>query len=269
MADPTANKNVPRRGTQTILKYGMDGAAATLYMGQLVMLDATGFLVKAASTASCAFVGVANDKYAQATTATDGTNKIDVQTEGEARLTVTSVAQTSVGAPVWITDSGACQLTPSEVFVGWVTEYETTNTAWVKLAPPGYQPRRYYLPLVIDTSAASTTSYSPLFTAQQPTAILGCDVNAFTFPNYGTVVFDLDKRDIGTTATVAVVTGIDIDNKTAFIALPQTLTTVAADKLLADGDSIWASITTNSVETTAHVALTATLELAEYGQGNA
>jgi len=269
MADPTANKNIKRRSSATILKYGMDGAAATLYMGQLVMLDATGYLVAAASTEACKFVGVANDKYAQATTAGDGTNKINIQADGEALLTVTSVAVTSIGAPVWITDSGACQLTPSEVFVGWVTEYSASNTAWVRLAGVGYTPRRIYKDLRIDPSSASGTFYSSMLTFTQPTQLLAAKVNGVVFPNYGTVVFDLDKRDIGSTSTKAIVTGIDIDNKTAFIALAQTLTTTAADKLFATGDSLWASITTNSVQTTAHSALTCTVELLEYGLGNA
>ncbi len=269
MADPTANKNVKRRGTQTILNYGVGGAAMSLYIGQMLMIDTNGYLVKGASTANSAFAGVANDQVTQATTVTDATNRIKVMTEGEALLTVTSVATTSVGAPVWLSDSATCILTPTEIFVGWVSEYSAANTAWVRLAGPGYQPTRVYKDLLIDTSAASTTSYSPLHTFTQPTLLMAARLNAYTFPNYGTVVFDLDKRDIGSTSTKAIVTGIDIDNKTAFIALNQTLTTTAADLLFATGDSIWASITTNSVESAAHVALTCTIELMEYGRGNA
>jgi hypothetical protein len=247
----------------------MDKATQTLYIGQMVMLDATGYLVAAADTLGCRFCGVAIDKKAQASAAAaDGTNSIKVQTKGEVQLTVTSVAVTDIGKPVWITDSGACQLTPGEVFVGFVTKYVTTNTAYVEMAGD-FQPRRFEVHLFIPESAASDSKYSGMWVATRACKILGARVNAVVYPDYDTSVVDVDKYDIGTTADKEVVTATDIDNKTDKTSIALTLTTTAADLLLAVGDSLYASQTLGANEVNVSEGLSVTVELEEYGRPNA
>jgi hypothetical protein len=269
MADPSNNAQVLRRGDdQGIRSCAMDGGVQTLYIGQLVMYDATGYLVKAADTAACRFAGISNDKKAQASSVTDGTNEIKVQTKGECVGTFAAVAVTDVGKPVWISDSATMQLTPGEVFVGWVSEHISSTTAWVELAGD-FQPRRFDILLSIGTSAASDTIYSAPWVATRACKILGARVNAIVYPDYATSVVDVDKYDIGTTADKEVVAATDIDNKTDKTSIALTLTTTAADLLLAVGDSLYASQTLGATEVNASEGLGVTVELEEYGRPNA
>lgn len=269
MSDPSANTQILRRGRQYEREYGMDGGAQTLYIGQLLCQDDTGYAVKAASTAAYRFLGVSNEKQVIASTETDGTTKIKVQTKGEAKLTVTSVAVTDVGKPVWITDSGTLQLTPSEVFVGWVTEYVTTNTAWVELAGD-YQAPRAYLKFTFPTSAASSTKVSnECYACQRDFKILKATAAALAYPDYATSTMTLTKYDLGTTADKTVVNGVSIDGKTAKQVTDLTLTSTAADLLLTAGDTLRASITLGATEAAASESLGLTVEIEFYGRPNA
>lgn len=264
----SANVDTPARGdVRGLQHFPCDGGAQTLYIGQFVMQDATGYVVTAASTAACRFLGVARDKIVIASTETDGTTKIQVQTKGEVKATVTSVAATSVGMPVWLTDSNTLQLTPTEIFVGYVTEYVSSNTAWVMLCPD-MVPRRVDITLAVPTSAASSTKSSCRHTFRRTTAILAAYVNANTYPDYATSVIDVDKYDLSGTADVAVVNATDIDGKTAKTAIDLTVVTAASANLCDPGDSVVASQTLGATEATASDGVSVTLECVEYGMPN-
>lgn len=269
MTDPTANADIAHKGELRMEHFPMDNASMTLYKGQLIALDDTGYAVKAAATAGYVFCGVCAKKentQAAAASAADGTNEVAVYTKGWHRLTVTSVAVTDVGAPCWVSDSGTAILTPTEMFCGYVRRYETTNTAYVEIGLPG--PARKQVTLAIPTSSASATPKSTPHTFTRPAKIMRASVNAVTYPNYNTSVCDVDKYKQAASDTDEVVAATDIDNKTAGAKTALTLTSTAANLLMADGDSIMASATYGTAETTASSMLAVTIEYIEYGLPN-
>lgn len=270
MTDPTANVDVAHKGNLQKEHFPMDNASMTLYKGQFVGLDTTGYAVKAADTAGNVFVGICAEKentQASAASAADGTNEVAVYTKGWHRVTVTAVAITDVGAPCWISDSGTCILTPTNMFAGYVRRYETTNTAFVEIGVDN-GPERKFATLAIPTSSASATPKSVPFTFMRPARIMKATANAVTYPNYNTSVIDLDKYDETASTTAEVVAATDIDARAAGSPLALTLTSTAANRLFDANDSLVASATYGTSETTASSMLGIVIEYIEYGLPN-
>lgn len=266
----TANTQIEHRGNLGMRSYKMDLAKFELFIGQAIALDTTGYAVAAAATASYRFCGISaenQDDQKSAVAAADGTYRVKVFTKGEHKLTVTSVAVTNIGDPVWLTDNGAYQLTPTAMFVGWVTEYVTTNTAWVELAGD-FMPRRFHLTLAIPTSAASSTKKSCVHSFVRAAKLTHAYVNATVYPNYATSVVDVDKYKVAASDTDEVVAATDVDAKAAGTPIALTLSATAANLLFAKGDTVMASQTLGSGEVAASDGLSVTLEYEEYGRPN-
>lgn len=270
MSDPTANVDVAHQGPLDLQSFPMDNASMTLYKGQLIALDTTGYAVKASDTAGHRFCGVCVRKentQASAASVADGTNEVQVYTKGRHQLTVTSVAVTDVGAPVWVSDSGTLILTPTEVFAGYVARYVTTNTAFVELHPDNGPPR-IQISLAIPTSSASATPKSIPHSFTRNARIMKAQAVAVTYPDYNTSVCDVDRYDLAASDTDEVVAATDIDAKTAGAVTALALTGTAANRLMEAGDSIVASATYGTSESTASLMLAVLIEYIEYGLPN-
>lgn len=83
-------------------------------------------------TAGDAFRGFALRQADNSGSATNGAINVTVVTEGKAQITITGVAITDVGKPVYASDDGTFTLTTgSNSKIGWVHRYVTTNTCIV------------------------------------------------------------------------------------------------------------------------------------------
>jgi predicted RecA/RadA family phage recombinase len=118
-------------------------ASQTIYEGSAVGITA-GYA--RALTSGDIFVGFAAGKVIEAT-AGDGGAVVQVYKAGIADLTITSVAVTDVGKPVYASDDGTFSLTQgSSSLIGTVQKYVTTNTASVefKAYPAGAVANKIY-----------------------------------------------------------------------------------------------------------------------------
>ena len=112
-------------------------ASTTIYKGALVCINASGYAVPAADTASFKFVGWA---VAQADNSSGSAADIDVvvQTEGVIELAGSGFALTSVGSKVYVSDDQTVALSgvTNDVEVGKVVEYISATLAKVKINQP-------------------------------------------------------------------------------------------------------------------------------------
>jgi len=118
-------------------------ASQTIYEGSAVGITA-GYA--RALTAGDIFVGFAAGKVVEAT-AGDGGAVIQVLKAGIVDVTITSVAVTDVGKPVYASDDGTFSLTQgASSLIGTVQKYVTTNTASVefKAYPAGAVANKVY-----------------------------------------------------------------------------------------------------------------------------
>ena len=118
-------------------------ASATIYEGSAVGITA-GYA--RALTAGDIFVGFACGKVVEATAA-DGGAVVQVFKAGIVDLTITSVAVTDVGKPVYASDDGTFSLTQgASSYIGVVEKYVTTNTASVafEATPAGAVANKIY-----------------------------------------------------------------------------------------------------------------------------
>lgn len=269
----SANAQVLHKGgiPFAVESFPMDNASMTLYEGAFICNDTTGYAVTGSDTAAYAFLGICAEyqaAQASAAAASDGDNRVKVYTKGVHRVTVTSVAITDVNKPVWLSDDNTLVLTPTNVFVGYVREYVTTNTAFVELDPNNPPPMEI-ITFSIPTSAASGSKYSAeTWTPSRDCKIMKAWASASTYPDYATSVADIDKYDLGTTSTKAVVNAVDIDGKTADQRTALTLTSTAADLLLTPGDTLKASATYGATEAAASVGLCYSVKVQYYGLQN-
>lgn len=110
-------------------------ASSTIYKGAAVGLS-SGYA--RGLVAGDAFVGFADALADNSATATDGYINVDVKSSGIIKLTITSVAITDVGSPVYASADGTFTLTKgSNSFIGNVYRYVTTNTAMVAFLAQG------------------------------------------------------------------------------------------------------------------------------------
>lgn len=102
--------------------------------------------------------------------ASDGLNNVNVVTRGQVQLTITSIAVTDIGKPVYASDDGTFTLTQgSNSRIGRVYRYVTTNTCIVEFDAQGAQADREYLILSLPITLANVadgdvlTTYTPGF----------------------------------------------------------------------------------------------------------
>jgi predicted RecA/RadA family phage recombinase len=143
-------------------------ASQTIYEGSAVGLDA-GYA--RALTAGDVFVGFACGKVVEATAANGGA-VVQVFKAGIVDLTITSVAVTDVGKPVYASDDGTFTLTQgANSYVGKVQKYVTTNTASVEFDayPAGAVANKIYGTITFPITNAKiadgdvVTTYTPGF----------------------------------------------------------------------------------------------------------
>lgn len=106
-------------------------AAGVIRKGVLVAINtATGFLVEATDVAARLFVGVS----AEAHTATEGQSDIAVYTTGCFKFASTAIAQTNVGAPMFVTDNETFDPASAQfICCGKLTHRDSATVGWVDI----------------------------------------------------------------------------------------------------------------------------------------
>ena len=125
-----ANAEIDRYTEQELVTFPV-GAAKHIYKGALVGVDPAGY---AKDFEVCdEFVGIAYEE-ADNTSGAAGALKCRVFALGDFEFTLTGVAATDIGKPVFATADDAIALTGHpDAWVGRVVRYETTNTAIIRL----------------------------------------------------------------------------------------------------------------------------------------
>lgn len=106
-------------------------ANITIYAGSMVMMDATGFAVPAANTASCVLVGIARSRAVGGTT--DGAVWVTVDAPVIADLPATSITQAMVGRDMYVVDDQTFDDTAANVVVGKLMEFISTTRGKVRI----------------------------------------------------------------------------------------------------------------------------------------
>jgi hypothetical protein len=269
----SANAQVLHEGLSNLGEraYPMDKAAMTLYVGQFICNDTTGYAVAASDTAAYPFLGICSqyqDAQKSAAATSDGDNYVKVFTKGLHRVTVTSVAITDINKPVWLSDDNTLVLTPTNIFVGYVREYVTTSTAYVELDPLNPPPMEIITFSIPASTASGTKVSNETFAPSRDCKIMKAWAAALAYPDYATSVADVDKYNLDDTADKAVVDAIDIDGKTAKQRTALALSGTAANLLLTPGDTLRASATVGATEATASSGLTISVKVQYYGLQN-
>jgi hypothetical protein len=107
-------------------------AATTIYAGSIVMLDATGFAVPGANTASCVCAGIARERAVGG--AANGDVWVRVEAPIIAELAATGLTQAALGRPVYVVDDQTVNAAAANVVVGPLVEFisATSGAVWVK-----------------------------------------------------------------------------------------------------------------------------------------
>jgi hypothetical protein len=109
-------------------------AGITIYAGSIVMLDATGFAVPGANTASCVCAGIARARAVGG--ATDGAVWVQVEAPVIALLAATSITQAMVGRAMYVVDDQTIDDTAANVAAGMLMEFVSTTSGWVLVKGP-------------------------------------------------------------------------------------------------------------------------------------
>ena len=133
-----ADKELSFRGEPCIREYsaGVD----VLYMGALIMIDANGYAVAGADTASCKYVGICVEQCDNSG-GSAGDLDVKVETGGmgrEVKVALTSVEQADVGAVMYISDDqtvGDKTATTNDCAAGILTELVSASLGWMKCEP--------------------------------------------------------------------------------------------------------------------------------------
>lgn len=105
-------------------------ASTKIYEGAAVGDDGAGYM--RGLVAGDPFRGFAQRQADNSASATDGAINVNVITEGKVEVTITGIAITDVGKPVYASADGTFTLTPgSNSKIGWVHRYVGTNTCVV------------------------------------------------------------------------------------------------------------------------------------------
>jgi hypothetical protein len=111
-------------------------AAARVYQGTLVYINAAGYADVVTATGVNAFAGVAVGE-ADNTSGAAGDIEVEVWTEGNFELTGTGFAQTDVGMPLYADDNYACVLSlgSTSVRIGTIIRYVSSTKHIVAIKP--------------------------------------------------------------------------------------------------------------------------------------
>jgi len=133
-----ADKQVSTAASQLLREYGVAGSV-TIYKGAFVGLNPAGY-AKPFEPGDL-FAGIAYEQKDNSASTTAGAISVRVITEGDAQLTLASVALTDVGMPCFATDDNTLSLTGHpDAYVGRIINYVTTNTCLVRLRAFGEAP---------------------------------------------------------------------------------------------------------------------------------
>ena len=114
-------------------------AAAEIFLGTLVTLNASGYATPGADTAAFVFAGIATEGIDNSD-GSAGDLDIEVWTSGCYRLTGSGFAITDVGQPVFLIDDSTVGLSDNasvdqHIRVGTIAEYISATEAWVRIEP--------------------------------------------------------------------------------------------------------------------------------------
>jgi len=130
------------------------------------------------------------------------------------------------------------------------------NDLMISQCSKGYRVRRIATE-TLNVTVASTTYKLGLFVAPCACKVTKVSINAVTYPNYDSATLDVAKAVIGG-SDLALITQLDIDNKTAETEIEATLTT--ANLNLIEGQEVYATITIDANQVAAGSAVTVQVE---------
>jgi hypothetical protein len=116
--------------------------AVKIYGGALVMLNATGYIIPGADTASCIFAGVAT-KQVDNSSGSSGDKTAEYWRNGLFLMTLdTAITRANVGDQVYLVDDQTVDLVANvtnNIFCGVIAEYMDTTHAWIDIQPATQQ----------------------------------------------------------------------------------------------------------------------------------
>lgn len=134
--------------------------SSTIYLGALVMVNASGYAIPGSDTAGGIFVGVNLDAQQDNSSGSDGDLDVTVTREGLFLMTFdTAISQANVGDQCFLVDDQTVDLagdTTNDIYCGVITKYVSSTSAWVDIAPAIQQTD--VATHIADTSAAHDAS---------------------------------------------------------------------------------------------------------------
>ena len=139
MAVLTADATILSKGMAPDIKSYLVADNVKIFKGSIVCRDTAGYANIGADTAAFVALGIAIEAADNTVPGhTAGGIRIRVGSGGHVLMPSTGLAQTNVGAPVNVADSGSVTLTGTNaVHVGRITEFVSATAAWVFFATPG------------------------------------------------------------------------------------------------------------------------------------
>lgn len=212
-----------------------------IYDNTLVFANSSGFADDDTASGANKFVGIAAEEKNNA--GANGLVSLEVQREGEFKLTGSGFAQTSVGKKVYATDNYTLTLDASAsgaVYIGVITEYVSSTVVWVLIDPHATAPTADFTITIPILPHASLTEQN-LFVAREALQVLSIDVVPDLVQG-GTLTGTVVKASgtatpVNSTTPMHSAAGINF-NATAHTVQSITLTSTAADLNLAAGDRI-------------------------------
>lgn len=107
-----------------------------IYSGAFVMVNTSGYLIPGADTASCRFMGVADQTVDNTVTGhTQGGKTCRIRRRGIISTAASGLAQTSVGQPAYLTDDQTIALiSTNHVWAGTIVKYTSASLCQLYLA---------------------------------------------------------------------------------------------------------------------------------------
>jgi len=186
-------------------------AADTIYAGALTSVNAAGYAIAGADTASTIFVGISRE-YVDNSLGADGAKTVLVQRAGVFKMLLgTAITIANVGDNVFIADDATVDLTANvtnNIYVGIIANYIDTTHAWVDITRAIQQAD--VATHIADASAAHAASAISIadagtFTTQTETEAALQEIYQSLISIQGFVPLKLtDLREVGTMAVGAI-----------------------------------------------------------------
>lgn len=134
-----ADTIIQQRGPEPDIRSYLVADNVLIYKGAIVCLDTNGYANVGANTASFKTLGIALEHIDNTIAGhTAGGQRVRVISGVDFLLTSSGLAQSNVGAPVYVADSGSVGLTETNsVKAGAIREYVSATQAWVQIPVPG------------------------------------------------------------------------------------------------------------------------------------